>query len=79
MSEVVSKLLAHGMDKEAKVKAMEACARPVNCERLEAVQVNAEIFNSVRKETKTEDVMHVQKPLLAGITKLVHLMDKGCR
>jgi len=41
------------------------------------VQVNPEIFNSVRKEVKTKDVMlqKAQKALLKGITAVTRILD----
>ena len=42
------------------------------------VRINAEIFNSVSKDTKSEDVLLqcIQKPLIAGVTVVTSLLDK---
>ena len=41
------------------------------------MRVNSEIFNSVREEVKTEDVMlhKAQKPLLKGINAVTRILD----
>ena len=56
---------------------MEKLPTPGNCQRLEVIRVNPEIFNSVRKEVKTEDVMlqKAQKPLLKGITAVAKVLS----
>lgn len=47
-----------------------------NCIRLEVVRVNPVIFNSVRKEIKTKDLMlqKAQKTLLKGISAVTRLI-----
>ena len=59
------------------VMLMDKFPTPGNCNRLEAVRVNPEIFNSVRKEVKSEDVMlqKAQKPLLKDITAVTRILD----
>ena len=56
---------------------MDKFPTPGNCNRLEVVRVNPEIFNSVRKEVKTEDVMlqKAQKPLFNGIIAATRILD----
>ena len=46
-----------GMSKEARDELIDKFPTPGNGNRLEVVRVNSEIFNSVREEVKTEDVM----------------------
>ena len=77
LSELVKQLLSKGMSKEARDELMDKFPTPGNCNRLEVVRVNPEIFNSVRKEVKTEDVMlqKAQKPLLKGIIAVTRILD----
>ena len=65
LAKLVKQLLSKGMRKEARDELMENFPTPSNCNRLEVVRVNPEIFSSVRKEVKTEDVMpqKTQTPL----------------
>ena len=74
LSELVKQLLSKGTAKEARDEMMDKFPTLGNCNRLEVVRVNPEIFNSVRKEVKTEDVM-LQKPLLKGITAVTRILD----
>ena len=80
LSEVVSQLLQNGMNKDTKSAVVDNYPKPGNCARLDVVRVNPEIFNSnnIKKETKNGDVMlqRVQRPLVAGLTAVVTLMDK---
>ena len=77
LAELVKQMLSKGMSKEARDELMEKFPTPGNCRRLEVVLVNPEIFSSVRKEEKTEDVMlqKAQKPLLKGITAVTGILD----
>ena len=77
LSELVKQLLSKGMSKEARDELMDKFPTPGNCNRLEVVRVNPEIFNSVRKEVKTEDVMlqKAQKPLFNGIIAATRILD----
>ena len=77
LSELVKQLLSKGMSKEARDELMEKFPTPENCNRLEVVRVNTEIFNSVRKEVKTEDVMlqKAQKSLLTGIIAVTRILN----
>ena len=74
-------VLCQGASKESSDELVEKCPTPGNCQRLEVVRVNPEIFSSVRKDVKTDEVMlqNAQKPLLRGITAVVkgltELMD----
>ena len=70
LSGLVSKLLTHGMDKEATSNIMQRFLHPQNCERLEPVRDNAEIFNTVRKNIKQDDflIQRIQKTILCGVT-----------
>jgi len=65
------------MSKEACDELMDKFPTPGNCNRLDVVGVNPEIFNSVRKEVKTEHVMlqKAQKPLLKGIIVITRILD----
>ena len=65
------------MSKEARDELIDKFPTPGNCNRLEVVRVNSEIFNSVREEVKTEDVMlhKAQKPLLKGINAVTRILD----
>ena len=69
-AKAITNLLQNGMNKDEKETAIESRLVSSNCPRLDLVRVNSEIFNSARKEIKTEDVMlqRVQKPLLTGLT-----------
>ena len=77
LSELVKQLLSKGMSKEARDELMDKFPTPGNCNGLEVVRVNPEIFNSVIKEVKTEDVMlqKAQKPLLKGIIAVTRTLD----
>ena len=77
LSELVKQLLSKGMSKEARDELIDKFPTPGNCNRLEVVRVNSEIFNSVREEMKTEDVMlhKAQKPLLKGINAVTRILD----
>ena len=77
LSELVKQLLSKGVSKDARDELLDEFPTPGNCTRLEVVRVNPEIFNSVRKEIKTEAVMlqKAQKPLLKGITAVTRLLD----
>ena len=77
LSGLVSKLLTHGMDKEAKSNIMQRYLRPQNCERLEPVRVNAEIFKTVQKNIKQDDFrkQRIQKTIRCGVTAVVNLLD----
>ena len=81
LSLLLTDLLCQGASKESRDELVEKYPTPGNCQRLEVVRVNPEIFNSVRKDVKTDDVMlqKAQKPLLKGITAvakgLTDLMD----
>ena len=68
LAKLVKQLLSKGMSKDARDELMEKFPTPSNCNRLEVVRVNPEIFSSVREEVKTEDVMpqKAQTPLLKG-------------
>ena len=69
LSELVKQLLSKGVSKDARDELLDKCPTPGNCTRLEVVRVNPEIFNSVRKEIKTENVMlqKAQKLLLRTV------------
>ena len=77
LSELVKQLLSKGVSKDARDELLDKFPTLGNCTRLEVVRVNPEIFNSVRKEIKTEDVIlqKAQKPLLKGITAVTRLLD----
>ena len=70
LSVLLTDLLCKGASKESRDELIEKYPTPGNCQRLEVVGVNPEIFNSVQKDVKTDDVMlqKAQKPLLKGIT-----------
>lgn len=78
LSELLEELLSKGASKESREELIEKYPTPANCQRLEVVRVNPEIFNSVKKELKTEDVMlqKAQKPLLKGITAVANVLTK---
>ena len=70
LSVLLTDLLCKGASKESRDELIEKYPTPGNCQRLEVIRVNPEIFNSVRKDVKTDDVIlqKAQKPLLKGIT-----------
>ena len=55
LAELVKQLLSKGMSKKARDELMKKIPSPGNCNRLEVVRVNPEIFSSGRKEVKTEE------------------------
>ena len=57
LSDLVKQLLSKGVSKDARDKLLDISPTPGNCIRQEVVQVNPEIFNSVRKEIKMEGVI----------------------
>ena len=77
MSELVKQLLSNGVSKDARDELLDKFPTPGNCTRQEVVRVKPEMFNSVRKEIKTEDVLlqKAQKSLLKGITAVTRLLD----
>lgn len=85
LAKLLTELLSQGASKESRDDLIEKLPTPANCQRLEVVRVNPEIFNSVKKEIKTDDVMlqKAQKPLLKGITAVAKVLtnlindDKG--
>lgn len=76
LSELLTELLSKGASKDSRDDLIDKLPTPGNCQRLEVVRVNPEIFNSVRKEVKTDDVMlqKAQKPLLKGITAVANVL-----
>ena len=70
LSVLLTDMLCKGVSKESRDELIEKDPTPGSCQRLEVVRVNPEIFNSVRKDVKKDDVMlqKAQKPLLKGIT-----------
>ena len=66
LSELVKQLLSKGMNKESRDELMDKFPTPGICNRQEVVRIKPEVFNSFRKEVKTEDVMlqKAQTPLL---------------
>jgi len=70
LSIFLTDLLCQGVSKKSCDELFEKYPTMGNCQSLEVVRVNPEIFNSVQKYVKTDDVMHqkAQKPLLKGIT-----------
>ena len=64
LSELVKQLLSKGTTKEARDEMMDKFPTP-------------EIFNSIRKEVKTKDVMlqKAEKPLLKGINAVTRILD----
>ena len=77
LTELVKQLLSKGMRKKARDELMEKFPTPGNCNHLGVVRVNPEIFSSVRKEVKTEDLIlqKAQKPLLKGSTAVTRILD----
>ena len=77
LSQLVKELLSKGMNREARDDLIDKFPTPSNCNRLDIVRVNPEIFNSVREEIKTDDVMlqKAQKPLLKGIAAVARILD----
>ena len=77
LSEVVTQYLECGMDKEVSENLMNSTFKPENCDRLKVVRVNAAIFNNVSKDAKQNDlaIQKAQRPLIAGITKTVSLLN----
>ena len=69
MSEVVTKLLGHGIDRNAHDKVPNDYLTLATCPRLEVARFNLEMVNKVKKETKQEDVdfQDIQKLLMKGI------------
>ena len=74
----ITDLLETGMEEEAKEDTIKNCLPPDNCQRLDLIRVNSEIFKNAKKDVKAEDVMlqRVQRPLIAGVNKLVLHMNK---
>ena len=70
LSVLLTDLLYKGASKESRDELIETYPTPGKCQHLEVVRVDPEIFNSVRKDIKTDDVMlqKAQKPLSKGIT-----------
>ena len=54
--------VSKGMSKEARDELMKKIPTRCNCNRLEVVRVNPEIFSSGRKKVKSEDVSCYRKP-----------------
>eukprot|EP00795_Rhopilema_esculentum_P010220 gene10220-18904_t len=79
LSEVITKQLCYGMDKDADDKVLNNYLTPKNYPRLEVVRVKCQskIFNKVTKEAKLEDVhsQNIQKPLLKGMIAVSSLLS----
>ena len=74
----VTKILENGMGENDKEEPFEHNLPPENCERLDIIKVNSEIFNNAKKEARAQDLLlqKVQKPLIAALNELVSHTDK---
>ena len=74
----VTKILENGMGENEKEEIFEHSLPPENCERLDIIKVNSEIFNNAKKEVRAQDLQmqKIQKPLIASLNELVYHTDK---
>ena len=65
------------MSKEAHDELLEKLPMPGNCNHIEVVWLNPQMFSSIRKEVKTKDVvpLKAKKALLKGITAVTRILD----
>ena len=74
----VTKILENGMGENKKEEIFVHSLPPENCERLDIIKVNSEIFNNAKKVVRAQDLQmrKIQKPLIASINELVYHTDK---
>ena len=53
----VTKILENGMGENDKEELFEHNLPPENCERLDIIKVNSEIFNNAKKEARAQDLL----------------------
>ena len=77
LSDAVTKLLTHGLTSSNRDAVLSKYNPPGNCKRLDVVRVNPEIFNTLKRDVKTEDVMlqKVQRSLVTGTSAVIRLLD----